>query len=106
MPASKKPAGGGFRMGRLRLANARIRSKLGLILLIPILAIVTLAAFRLGDAAGRGSGAEQVGVLTRRSADVSDLAQQVHLERMAAAALLSSATATPEAYNRQIVRTD
>ncbi|GAA2333898.1 sensor histidine kinase [Dactylosporangium salmoneum] len=95
-----------FRIGLPRLANARIRSKLGLILLIPILAIVTLAAFRLGDAGRRAGDAERVGALTRLSADVSALAQQVHLERMAAAALLSSTAATPEAYNRQIVRTD
>ncbi|MGI5238500.1 sensor histidine kinase [Dactylosporangium sp. CA-139066] len=106
MPASKKPAGRGFRIRRPRLANARIRSKLGLILLIPIIAIVTLAALRIGDAGRRANDAAQVGALTRLSADVSGLAQQVHLERMAAAALLSTPSATPEAYNRQIVRTD
>nr|BFE66679.1 nitrate- and nitrite sensing domain-containing protein [Dactylosporangium thailandense] len=106
MPVSNRPAGGGFRIRRPRLANARIRSKLGLILLIPLLAIVTLAALRLHDAAARASDADTVGALTRLSADVSGLAQEVHLERMAAAALLSAADAKPDAYNRQIVRTD
>ena len=106
MPASKKPAGSRLRIGRPRLDNTRIRSKLGLILLIPILAIVTLAAFRLSDAVGRASDAARVGALTRLSADVSGLSQQIHLERMAAAVLLSTPGATPEAFNRQVVRTD
>ncbi|WP_426512128.1 sensor histidine kinase [Dactylosporangium sp. McL0621] len=106
MPASKRPSGGGFRLRRPRLANARIRSKLGLILFVPLLAIVTLAALRLLDAGGRASDASAVGALTRLSADVSGVAQEIHLERMAAASLLSSPEAKSEAYNRQIVRTD
>jgi signal transduction histidine kinase len=106
MPASKKPAGSGLRIGRPRLADTRIRSKLGLILLIPIVAIVTLAVLRISDAGGRAGDAARVGALTRLSADVSGLSQQIHLERMAAAALLSSPAATPEAYNRQVLRTD
>ncbi|WP_433207191.1 sensor histidine kinase [Dactylosporangium sp. CS-047395] len=106
MPASKRPAGGGWRFRAPRLANARIRAKLGLILLVPLLAIVTLAALRLHDASARAGDADAVGALTRLSADVSALAQEVHLERMAAAALLASPDAKAEAYNRQIVRTD
>ncbi|WP_327008028.1 nitrate- and nitrite sensing domain-containing protein [Dactylosporangium sp. NBC_01737] len=106
MPASKKPAGSRLRIGRPRLANTRIRAKLGLILLIPIVAIVTLAAFRLDSAADRASDAVRVGALTRLSAGVSALSQQIHLERMAAAVLLSSPTPALEAFNRQILRTD
>ncbi|MFI5911015.1 nitrate- and nitrite sensing domain-containing protein [Dactylosporangium sp. NPDC051541] len=106
MPASKRPAGGGFRFRPPRLADARIRSKLGLILLVPLLAIVTLAVLRLQDASSRAGDADTVGDLTRLSADVSALAQEVHLERMDAAALLSAPDAKADAYNRQIVRTD
>ncbi|GAA3294914.1 sensor histidine kinase [Dactylosporangium vinaceum] len=106
MPASKRPAGGGFRFRPPRLADARIRSKLGLILLVPLLAIVTLAVLRLQDASSRAGDADTVGDLTRLSADVSGLAQQVHLEKMAAAALLASPDAKADAYNRQIVETD
>jgi hypothetical protein len=106
MPASKKPAGSRLRIGPPRLANTRIRAKLGLILVIPIVAIVTLAAFRLDSAVGRAGDAGRVGALTRLSADVSALSQQIHLERMAAAALLSSPTQALEAFNRRILRTD
>ncbi|MEV4511621.1 nitrate- and nitrite sensing domain-containing protein [Dactylosporangium sp. NPDC049525] len=95
-----------MRIGRPRLANTRIRAKLGLILLIPIVAIMTLAALRLNSAAGRAGDASRVGALTRLSADVSALSQQIHLERMAAAALLSSPAPALEAFNRQILRTD
>jgi hypothetical protein len=106
MPASEKPASSRLRIGRPRLANARIRAKLGLILLIPIVAIVTLAAFRLSSAVDRATDAVRVGSLTRLSADVSALSQQLHLERMAAAALLSSPGPALEAFNRQVLRTD
>ncbi|GAA3236485.1 nitrate- and nitrite sensing domain-containing protein [Dactylosporangium siamense] len=97
-----------MRIGRPRLANTRIRAKLGLILLIPIMAIVTLAAFRLSSAADRAVDAGRVGALTRLSADVSALSQQIHLERMTAAALLAAPAPAPAlvTFNRQVLRTD
>jgi signal transduction histidine kinase len=106
MPASKRPA---QRRSRFRLpspANARIRSKLGLILVVPIAAILMLTALRLVDANGRASDADRVGALTSLSADVSQLAHQVHRERMAAAVLLASPTVPPDAFNKQTAATD
>ena len=57
MPASRA-VGGRSRMRLPSLANVRIRSKLGLILVVPVLAILTLTALRLSDANGRASDAQ------------------------------------------------
>jgi signal transduction histidine kinase len=98
MPASRRPA---QRRPRLRLpspANARIRAKLGLILLVPIAAILVLTSLRLFDAGSRATDANRVGTLTRLSANVSALSHQVDRERMAAARYLAATDPkTPEA---------
>ncbi len=104
MPATSRPA-----QRRLRLpspANARIRSKLALILVVPIAAILVLAALRLVDAGSRATDANRVGALTTVSAKVSALAQEVHRERIAAASLLAAPNIAPDAFNRQKVATD
>jgi HAMP domain-containing protein len=88
------------------LADARIRSKLGLILVIPVLAILTLAALRLGDANRQAQDAQLVGGLTELSADASAVAQEIHRERMAAAVLLAVSSTPVDAFNRQIRRSD
>ena len=95
MPASRRPASPSGVRSRLRwpgLADVRIRSKLGLILVIPILAIVTLAVLRLGDANRQAQDAELVGALTDLSAKASAAAHELHRERMVAAVALRSGT--------------
>src|SRR5262245_25873439 len=106
MPASRMPARQRSRLGLLSPANARIRSKLGLILVVPIAAILTLTAFRLVDATSRATDANRVGALTALSANASQVAHEVHRERMAAAAIVAAPTAAPDAFNRQIIATD
>jgi signal transduction histidine kinase len=91
MPASTRPAQRRSRFGLPSLANARIRSKLGLILIVPIAAILTLAALRLVDATNRATDASQVGELTALSSSVSSLAYEVHHERMIGAQVLDPA---------------
>jgi signal transduction histidine kinase len=104
MPATSRPV-----QRRLRLpspANARIRSKLALILVVPIAAILILAALRLFDAGSRATDANRVGELTTVSAKVSALAQQVQRERIAAAVLLAGPNVAPDGYNKQTAATD
>jgi signal transduction histidine kinase len=88
------------------LRDARIRSKLGLILVVPVVTIVSLAGLRLVDSGRRAVDADLVGSLTTLSANVSGLTHDLHRERMAAAMFLASAKGAPEAYNRAAKRTD
>src|SRR5918998_1894431 len=77
------------RRGFPRLRDARIRSKLALILFVPLLAVLALAAVRLVDVGGRALDAAQVEDLARLSTDVSELTHVLHQERMAAAQFLT-----------------
>jgi signal transduction histidine kinase len=90
---------------RSRLRDARIRSKLGLILVIPLIAVVALAGVRLVDSGQRTVAAELVRSLAALSSDVATVAHDLHHERMAAARLLAGA-GEPDAYNAQAQRTD
>jgi signal transduction histidine kinase len=100
-------AGTRQRRGRLpRLRDARIRSKLALILVVPLLAVLALATVRLVDVGGRALDARQVEDLTRLSTDISQLTQYLHKERMAAAAYLATPGAKPDDYNGVIAQTD
>ncbi|WP_432837716.1 sensor histidine kinase [Dactylosporangium sp. CA-092794] len=75
--------------------------------MVPIAAILTLTALRLVDATSRATDASRVGALTTLSANVSQVAHEVHRERMAAAALLAApAPAVSDAFNRQTRATD
>ncbi|MCA2212926.1 sensor histidine kinase [Jidongwangia harbinensis] len=110
-PDSGPQAGGSSpetrgRRGFPRLRDARIRSKLAMILLVPLLAVLALATVRLFDVGGRAFDAAQVEDLTRLSADLSDLTQVMHKERMAAAEYLATPTARPDGYNAAIAQTD
>ena len=78
------------RRGFPRLRDARIRSKLALILFVPLLAVLALATVRLIDVGSRAIDATQVEDLTRLSTDVSELTQVMHKERMAAARFLAT----------------
>ncbi|BFU47040.1 nitrate- and nitrite sensing domain-containing protein [Krasilnikovia sp. MM14-A1004] len=92
--------------GFLRLRDARIRSKLALILFVPLLAVLGLATVRLVDVGGRAYAANQVEELTRLATDVSELTQALHAERMAAAEYLADPAAKPGAYNAAVAHTD
>jgi hypothetical protein len=108
MPAPRRLASspGGRSRRRPGLADVRIRSKLGLILVIPVLAIATLAALRLGDASRQAEDASLVGALTVLSARASAVAHELHRERMAAAAALAAPATPIDAFRKQVGRSD
>ncbi|MEV6521652.1 nitrate- and nitrite sensing domain-containing protein [Longispora sp. NPDC051575] len=87
------------------LRDVRIRSKLALILTVPFLLIVALAAgqlLALGDQAGQ---AGQLTTLATVNRQVAGVIQQLQLERSAAAAALTGAGDDPS-YLEQARRTD
>ncbi|MGC4893962.1 sensor histidine kinase [Micromonospora sp. DT31] len=89
-----------------RLRDARIRSKLALILVVPVAAVIALATIRL-VAVGQGAyEADRVRSLTAVSLDISALTQELHRERMAAAAFLADPNGKPDAYNLRARGTD
>nr|WP_089245975.1 nitrate- and nitrite sensing domain-containing protein [Asanoa hainanensis] len=94
------------RRGLPRLADARIRSKLGLLLLVPLVAVIALAAVRLVDVSRQASDATLIRSLSELSIDVSALTQNLHKERMAAAAFLAAPEAKADAYNLRVRSTD
>ncbi|XVV13504.1 nitrate- and nitrite sensing domain-containing protein [Actinoplanes sp. CA-131856] len=90
-----------------RLRDARIRSKLALILLVPLAAVIVLATTRLVDIGQRASAAGQVEELTKLDTDISALTQLLHTERMAAASYLAApAGAKPDAYDAAVRNSD
>ncbi|MEH1123350.1 nitrate- and nitrite sensing domain-containing protein [Micromonospora sp. CPCC 206061] len=107
LPASGVQAGGGRRF-LPRLRDTKIRTKLGLILVVPVIAIVALAGVRLVDSAQRAADASLIRSLTRLSADVSEIAHEAHNERMAAARFLTSTNPAggTAAFTQQTQRTD
>jgi hypothetical protein len=106
-----RPDSGGTRGGPRRrllrgLRDARIRSKLSLILVVPVVAIVSLAGLRLFDSGQRAIEAGMVESLTSLSADISALGHELHRERMEAAGYLVERSRQPTDYNQQAKRTD
>ncbi|MFI6783596.1 nitrate- and nitrite sensing domain-containing protein [Micromonospora sp. NPDC050276] len=91
------------RMPRLR--DARIRSKLALILVVPVAAVIALATVRLISVGEGAFDATRARSLTALSIDVSALTQDLHAERMAAAAYLSNPQQPADAYNLRVRRT-
>jgi signal transduction histidine kinase len=91
---------------RTRLQDARIRVKLGLILVIPIVAVLGLATDRIVTQVREAVDTELVRSLAELSANASGVAHELHRERMTAAAFLADPTASPEQYIPQIRRTD
>src|SRR2546430_16633688 len=85
--ARARPAGPTRR--RFGLRDARIRSKLGLILVIPIIAIVSLTTVRLVDSGKRALSAQLVASLTSLSADIADATHELQRERIAAAPVVA-----------------
>ncbi|MFI5832355.1 nitrate- and nitrite sensing domain-containing protein [Micromonospora sp. NPDC051300] len=89
-----------------RLRDARIRSKLALILVVPVAAVIALATIRLISVGQGAYEADQVRALTAVSVDVSALTQDLHKERMAAAVFLADPAEKPDAYNLRVRQTD
>ncbi|MFI7428569.1 nitrate- and nitrite sensing domain-containing protein [Micromonospora sp. NPDC049836] len=89
-----------------RLRDARIRSKLALILVVPVAAVMALATIRLVSTGQGAYEATRIRSLTALSIDVSALTQDLHKERMAAAAYLVAPDQKPDDYNLRVRRTD
>src|SRR5919197_3945838 len=91
-----------------RLRNVRIRSKLGLILLIPVLALLGVSALRLAETASRALQAADAEQLTRFGAMSGDLVDELQSERALAALILAQPSRDPEqtGFGRQVTRTD
>ncbi|WP_412541653.1 nitrate- and nitrite sensing domain-containing protein [Longispora sp. K20-0274] len=82
-----------------------MRSKLGLILAVPITAIITLSTISLVDASQRASVADNVNSLARLSGNASDLVHHLQSERTAAVNLLAGLSDVPS-YTAQHNGTD
>ncbi|MET8909881.1 sensor histidine kinase [Micromonospora sp. NPDC004551] len=89
-----------------RLRDARIRSKLALILVVPVAAVIALATIRLVSVGEGAYEANRMRSLTALSIDVSALTQDLHKERMAAASFLAAPNQKPDAYNLRVRSTD
>ncbi|MFI6260432.1 nitrate- and nitrite sensing domain-containing protein [Micromonospora zamorensis] len=93
------------RRGLPRLRDARIRSKLALILVVPVAAVIALATVRLISIGEGAFDATQARSLTALSIDVSALTQDLQAERMAAAAYLATPQQSADAYNLRVRQT-
>ncbi|WP_189062294.1 sensor histidine kinase [Micromonospora parathelypteridis] len=91
------------RMPRLR--DARIRSKLALILVVPVAAVIALATVRLISVGEGAFDATRARSLTALSIDVSAPTQDLQAERMAAAAYLATPQQPADAYNLRVRET-
>jgi len=101
-----EPAAAAPRMPRRsRIRDARIRTKLAAILLVPLIALVGLASLRLADSVSRAFEAELVQSLASVSIETSRLAHRLHQERIEAVRLLSGAS-DRDGYGRQQGFTD
>ncbi|MEV4480794.1 sensor histidine kinase [Micromonospora coxensis] len=94
----------GRRLPRLR--DARIRSKLALILVVPVAAVIALATIRLVSTGEGAVDATRLRSLTALSTDVSALTQDLHKERMAAAIYLADPQQRVDDYNLRVRATD
>jgi hypothetical protein len=107
LPEGGSAARRGARRWFPRLRDARIRSKLALILVVPVAAVVALSTARLVESGQRAADARLVDSLVALATDVSALAHETHRERMAAAGYLQDpSTEDPDVYNAQARRTD
>ncbi|MCO8275737.1 nitrate- and nitrite sensing domain-containing protein [Actinoplanes sp. TRM 88003] len=89
-----------------RLRDARIRAKLALILVVPLVAVVALATTRLVDVGQRAAEAGTVEELTKLETDISGLTQLLHVERMAAAAYVGNPRSGADAYQTAVRNSD
>ncbi|MGA8116610.1 MAG: nitrate- and nitrite sensing domain-containing protein [Actinocatenispora sp.] len=88
------------------LRNVRIRSKLALLLLVPVLALVTLGATRLAGNASTFSSASDLRSLVQTGAAAANLADSLQVERSAAVSLLGRFSDDKGGFQRKITLTD
>jgi signal transduction histidine kinase len=102
LPPRGKSAAGGPRRRRFALRDTRIRAKLGVILVIPILAIVSLTGVRLIDSGKRALAAQLVASLSSLSSDLADATHELQRERTVAAQVLAGEPGAAAEYSRQV----
>jgi signal transduction histidine kinase len=105
-PARGKVLGRGRRGLRARLKDTRIRVKLGLILIIPTVAVLVLATDRIVQLGQQAASIEQIRSLAALSTDASAVNQEIQHERMSAAQFLANTHAQSDQYLLQIRLTD
>ncbi|MFF0151230.1 nitrate- and nitrite sensing domain-containing protein [Micromonospora sp. NPDC005203] len=88
-----------------RLRDTRIRSKLAMILVVPVAAVIALATVRLVSVGEGAFDATRARALTALAVDVSALTQDLQAERMAAAAYLANPQQPADAYNLRVRQT-
>ncbi|MEV0153664.1 nitrate- and nitrite sensing domain-containing protein [Micromonospora sp. NPDC050686] len=106
LPESGGPGQLNRRRGLPRLRDARIRTKLALILVVPIAAVITLATVRLVAVAEGADDATRVRSMTALAVDVSALSERLHAERMAALGFLTDPKGAPDDYKLLARATD
>ena len=89
-----------------RLRNASIRTKLALILVVPVTAVLALAGLRLLDVGREAYDAGLVRGLTSLSTEISDLGHYLHRERMSAAELRGRPGAAVDTYTARVSEAD
>ncbi len=90
----------------LRFRDARIRTKLAFLLVVPVIAIVSLAAARLVDSGQRAVSAEQISSLASLSSDIAGTTQQLQKERLSAAKFIATPSAQVGDFTKQTQATD
>src|SRR5258707_12295505 len=91
---------------RRGLRDARIRSKMALILVVPIIAIVALAVDRLVESGGRALSAQLVTSLTGVSADIAGATHELQTERMVGAKLTADPAMDVKSFDDQTKNSD
>ncbi|MGI5247213.1 sensor histidine kinase [Dactylosporangium sp. CA-139066] len=111
-PSTREPASSRLRFPIGRLRDLPIWSKLGLIMIVPIIATIVVGTNGLVNNIGEANDADRARTLSGLSAQASALVHELQSERANAALLLGVITdqaATVEAksvYERQIQKTD
>ena len=102
--ASPAPA----RLSRRRLSDMRIRTKLGLLLAVPAVAVLSLGGYLVSASAGQAMTAGRALLLTELAGRAGDLAFALELERAAAAIVLlpSPPRGASAAYTEAAAQTD
>ncbi|NUR49836.1 MAG: HAMP domain-containing protein [Hamadaea sp.] len=93
-------------MPRVSLRDARIRTKLAVVLLVPVISTVGLAAARLVDSGQRAADARLSNHLTTLSSRVTALSYALHHERMAFARFVADSSADASTLSAPMAETD
>jgi signal transduction histidine kinase len=91
---------------RVSLRDARIRTKLAVVLLIPVISTVGLAAARLVDSGQRAADARLSNHLTTLSSRVTALSYALHHERMSFARFVADGSADANTLSGPMQETD